>query len=98
LHGGKDSLTAQLFCVFITSSSAERRRSRIGGFHYRRSCCPYLPKVIHGPLFVGGTLAASKQLNKFIRRIGIACDTGHKTDCEPPVAPSITVGRCLATK
>jgi integrase len=32
---------------------------------------PYLPKVIHGPLFAGGTPAASKRLNKFIRRIGI---------------------------
>ena len=32
---------------------------------------PYLPKVIKGPLFEGGTPAASKQLNKFIRRIGI---------------------------
>ena len=32
---------------------------------------PYLPKVIKGPLFEGGTPAASKRLNKFIRRIGI---------------------------
>ena len=32
---------------------------------------PYLPKVITGPLFDGGTPAASKRLNKFIRRIGI---------------------------
>jgi integrase len=32
---------------------------------------PYLPKVIKGPLFDGGTPAASKRLNKFIRRIGI---------------------------
>lgn len=32
---------------------------------------PYLPKAIHGPLFVGGAPAASKRLNKFIRRIGI---------------------------
>jgi integrase len=31
----------------------------------------YLPKVIKGPLFDGGTPAASKRLNKFIRRIGI---------------------------
>jgi integrase len=31
----------------------------------------YLPKVIKGPLFEGGTPAASKRLNKFIRRIGI---------------------------
>ena len=32
---------------------------------------PYLPKVIHAPLFAGGAPAASKRLNKFIRRIGI---------------------------
>ena len=32
---------------------------------------PHLPKVIRGPLFEGGTPAASKRLNKFIRRIGI---------------------------
>ena len=32
---------------------------------------PYLPKVIKGPLFEGGTPAASKRLNKFIRRVGI---------------------------
>ena len=32
---------------------------------------PYLPKVIHGPLFAGGAPAASKRLNKFIRRTGI---------------------------
>jgi integrase len=32
---------------------------------------PHLPKVIDGPLFAGGTPAASKRLNKFIRRIGI---------------------------
>ena len=32
---------------------------------------PYLPKVIKGPLFEGGTPPASKRLNKFIRRIGI---------------------------
>jgi integrase len=32
---------------------------------------PYLPNVIKGPLFAGGTPAASKRLNKFIRRIGI---------------------------
>jgi integrase len=32
---------------------------------------PYLPKVIKGALFEGGTPAASKRLNKFIRRIGI---------------------------
>jgi len=32
---------------------------------------PYLPKVIHGPLFSGGAPAASKRLNKFIRRIGV---------------------------
>jgi hypothetical protein len=32
---------------------------------------PYLPTAIHGPLFVGGAPAASKRLNKFIRRIGI---------------------------
>jgi integrase len=32
---------------------------------------PYLPKVIHVPLFAGGAPAASKRLNKFIRRIGI---------------------------
>ena len=32
---------------------------------------PYLPKVIKGPLFEGRTPAASKRLNKFIRRIGI---------------------------
>ena len=32
---------------------------------------PHLPKVIRGPLFQGGTPAASKRLNKFLRRIGI---------------------------
>jgi integrase len=32
---------------------------------------PYLPKVIHVPLFAGGAPAASKRLNKFIRRIGV---------------------------
>ena len=32
---------------------------------------PYLPKVIKGRLFAGGTPAASKRLNKFMRRIGI---------------------------
>jgi integrase len=32
---------------------------------------PYLPKAIKGPLFQGGTPAASKRLNKFMRRIGI---------------------------
>jgi site-specific recombinase XerC len=32
---------------------------------------PYLPKAIHVPLFAGGAPAASRRLNKFIRRIGV---------------------------
>ena len=67
---------------------------------------PYLPKVIKGPLFEGGrqvrrngsidSSAASASSTK--ARYSIPCDIAPKTDYAPPVAPSIIVGRCLATK